>query len=87
MPEWEKYFERAGESLSSAKLLFEAGKYNHAVSEAYYAQYYAAKALLSVRYIQAKKHKGVLAMLTLEFVNKNLLSLTRNKKQSTTRDL
>ncbi len=68
MPEWEKYIEKAEESLSSAQILLDAGKYNRAISEAYYAQYYVAKSLLSIRDIQAKKHRGVLAMLGLEFV-------------------
>ena len=76
MPEWEKYLERAEESLSSAQILLDAGKYNRAISEGYYAQYYAAKALLSSKDIQAKKHRGVLAMLGLEFVNKNFLEET-----------
>jgi hypothetical protein len=76
MPEWEKYLERADESLSSAQILLDAGKYNRAISEGYYAHYYAAKALLSSKDIQAKKHRGVLAMLGLEFVNKNFLEET-----------
>ncbi len=76
MPEWEKYIEKAEECLSSAQILFNAGKYSRSISEAYYAQYYAAKSLLSIRDIQAKKHRGVLAMLGLEFVNKDFLEET-----------
>ncbi|WP_456475417.1 HEPN domain-containing protein [Candidatus Pyrohabitans sp.] len=76
MPEWDRYLERAEEALSSAKILLEAEKYNSAISEGYYAQYYAAKALLSIKNIQVKKHRGVLAKLGFEFVNRNFLEET-----------
>lgn len=76
MPEWEKYLERAGEALSSAKILFENGKYNSAVSESYYSQYYAARALLNIKDLHPKKHKGVAAMLGMEFVNKGYIEGT-----------
>jgi len=35
MAEYEKYLERAYESLESAKILFKSGKYNASISQAY----------------------------------------------------
>lgn len=57
MPEYEKFLERAYEALESARILFENGKYNAAVSQAYYSMFYASKALLSVKGVYPKTHK------------------------------
>ena len=73
MPEYEKYLERAYEALDSAKILFENKKYNSSISQAYYAMFYAAKALLSVKDIHPKTHRGVVAELGLEFINKGFI--------------
>lgn len=79
MPEYEDYISRAEESLASAKILIENEKFNSAVSEAYYGMYYSAKALLSFKDFHPKKHKGVLALLGLEFVNKGYIEETYGK--------
>ncbi len=73
MPEYEKYLERAYEALDSAKILFENEKYNSSISQAYYAMFYAAKALLSVKDIHPKTHRGVIAELGLEYINKGFV--------------
>ena len=73
MPEYEKYLERAYEVLDSAKILFENEKYNSSVAQAYYAMFYAAKALLSVKDIHPKTHRGVIAEFGLEFINKGFI--------------
>ena len=44
--EVEKLFKKAERSLHSAKLLFDDGGYDFAVSRAYYSMFYAAEALL-----------------------------------------
>ncbi len=73
MPEYEDYIYRAEETLSSAQILLENRKFNSAISEAYYSMYYSARALLSFKDFHPKKHKGVLALLGLEFVNKGYI--------------
>ncbi|RLI78182.1 HEPN domain-containing protein [Archaeoglobales archaeon] len=73
MSDTEKYMERAHDALETARILFENRKYNSAVSQAYYSMYYAAKALLSVKSIHPKTHKGVVSKLGLEFVSKGYL--------------
>lgn len=73
MPEYEDYFTRAEEALTSAQILFEKEKFNSAISEAYYSMYYSARALLSFKDFHPKKHKGVLSLLGLEFVNKGYI--------------
>lgn len=73
MPEYEDYLVRAEEALASAQILLENEKLNSAISEAYYSMYYSARALLSFKDFHPKKHKGVLALLGLEFVNKGYI--------------
>lgn len=73
MPEYEDYINRADEALASAQILLENEKFNSAISEAYYSMYYSARALLSFKDFHPKKHKGVLALLRLEFVNKGYI--------------
>jgi len=70
MPEYTDYIARAEEALDSAKILFENKKFNSAISEAYYCMYYSARALLSFKDFHPKRHRGVLIILGLEFVNK-----------------
>jgi len=73
MAEYEKYLERAYESLESAKILFENGKYNASISQAYYSMFYASKALLSLKKIYPKTHKGVVSEFGLKFVNEGFI--------------
>lgn len=60
--------ERACETLEEAELLFERGKFNGTVNRAYYAAYYAAKAMLALRHLDSSRHSGVLALFGREFV-------------------
>jgi len=73
LSEIEREFKIAEECLEEAKNLFSSGYYRGSVSRAYYSMYHAAKALLLTKNISPKTHAGVLRMLGLEFVNKNLL--------------
>jgi uncharacterized protein (UPF0332 family) len=60
--------ERAYKKLEVAKSLFKQGFYSDAVSRAYYAMFYAARALLSEKDIYPKTHRGVIAQFGLKFV-------------------
>lgn len=73
MKEWEKHFERAEEKLRSANLLFENNMFTDAISEAYYAMFYAAKALLASKSIYPRTHAGVVSQFGLQFVNRGLV--------------
>ena len=64
---------RAEEKLRSANLLFENNMFTDAISEAYYAMFHAAKALLILRSIYPKTHAGVVSQFGLQFVNEGLI--------------
>jgi len=59
---------KAERSLRAAERLLEAGDHDFAVSRAYYAMFYAARALLLTRNVRRSKHSGVLAAFNSEFV-------------------
>ncbi|MDP3035699.1 MAG: HEPN domain-containing protein [Methanobacteriaceae archaeon] len=61
----------AHEKLEAAKNLFENEFYNDSVSRAYYAMFFAAKALLFEKNIHPKTHRGLISQFGLEFVKKN----------------
>lgn len=73
MAEHEMYLERSYESLESAKILFENGKFNASTSQAYYAMFYASKALLSLKKIYPKTHRGVVSEFGLKFVSEGFI--------------
>ena len=73
MPEHERYLERAYDSLESAKILFDNGKYGASVSQAYYSMFYASKALLGIKGIHPRTHRGVVSELGLKFVNEGFI--------------
>lgn len=58
----------ARETLGAAEYLMRGRYYNDAVSRAYYAMFYAARALLASRDIHPKGHKGLILQFGLEFV-------------------
>ncbi len=60
--------ERAGEKLEVSKSLLEDGFHSDAVSRAYYAMFFAARALLAERGMYPKTHRGVISQFGLEFV-------------------
>ena len=68
MDEKQILMERAHEKLEVAKSLFGTGFYSDAVSRAYYAMFYAARALLSAKNIYPKTHRGVISQFGLKFV-------------------
>lgn len=58
MSEQDAIVEKATSRLDTAEFLFENGKYETAVSEAYYAMFHAAKALLLTEESRPKTHAG-----------------------------
>ena len=59
---------RAREDVQVAEELFRDGHLRGAVSRAYYAMYHAAHALLRSRGLTAKSHKGLLSVVSEQFV-------------------
>jgi uncharacterized protein (UPF0332 family) len=59
---------KAERSLVAARRLLEAGDCDFAISRAYYAMFYVARALLLTRDVRRSKHSGVLAAFASEFV-------------------
>jgi uncharacterized protein (UPF0332 family) len=59
---------RAREGAASARTLVEAGHAATAVSTAYYAMLYAARAALSERDLHARSHSGIWGMFREQFV-------------------
>lgn len=70
---YERYIEKAQERLEAAEYLHKGGFYNDAVSRAYYSMFYSARALLSLKEIYPKAHKGVILKFGLEFVKKGFV--------------
>ena len=64
---------RAEKALRSAKLLLEHGELEDATSRAYYAMFYAAKAILFRKGLQAKTHKGTVSLFGEHIVKKGVL--------------
>lgn len=73
MGEAEDLLGAAEEAIDAAKLLLSQGFYPDAVSRAYYAILYGARAALASRGIAAKTHGGVLHRLRDVFVGTGLL--------------
>ena len=60
----------AKDDLSSARILLRAGEYKGANNRAYYAIFYAIRAVLAIEEVDFKRHKDVLAYFNKEYVNK-----------------
>ena len=72
----------AAETLGAADYLLKGGYYNDAVSRAYYAMFYAARALLASRDLHPKGHKGLILQFGLEFVKKGFIEDTYGRALS-----
>lgn len=60
--------ERAEETLRDAKKLLADGSLRSAVNRFYYAVFYAARAVLALKRLDAAKHSGVISFFNKEFV-------------------
>ena len=67
------YFQRAEQSLSTARLLLNSSLPDDAVSKAYYAMFYAAKAALGSIQVETRSHAEVINQFGLHFVKSGKL--------------
>ncbi len=68
--EFSKYrLERAKETLETAKLIFNAKDYRSANNRAYYAIFYAIRAVLALERKDFKRHKDVIAYFNQYYIN------------------
>ena len=67
------WFEKAEESISSARREFEAGSLTFAMNRLYYCAFYAVSALLMAQKLSFKKHSGVRAAFHQHFVKSGIL--------------
>lgn len=63
-----KLIEKAERSLEAAVMLLDKGYHDFAVSRAYYAMFYCAKAMLLTEGITAKKHSLIISLFCEKFV-------------------
>lgn len=66
--------ERANESLQAAELMLQGSLLHSAVSQGYYAMFYAAQALLMAKGDGASTHKGVLTRFSVLYIKTGELS-------------
>lgn len=64
---------KAKETLETAEMIFKDGKdFTSANNRAYYAIFYAIRAVLAIKEIDFKRHKDVLAYFNKEYINKEI---------------
>ena len=81
-----RYIANAEEKLEAAEYLLQGGFYNDAASRAYYSMFYAARALLSLKGLYPKAHKGVISEFGLEFVKKGFVEDVYGRALTHTKD-
>lgn len=62
----------AGDKLQAAQTLFKSGFYNDTISKAYYAMFYASKAMLLAIGVDPHKHRGVSSLVGEKIVHHGL---------------
>ena len=67
------YLDQAVEEFEAANLLFKEKYYREAISRAYYSMFHASQALLLIKEVYPKSHKGVIQKFGEEFVKSGLL--------------
>ena len=60
--------ERAKELIDDSKRLFESGSYKSSNNRAYYAIFYAMRAVLALDEVDFKKHSGVIQYFQREYI-------------------
>ena len=84
MQELLKYrFDRAVETLEVAKELYASGKFRDCNNRSYYAAFYAIKAIYTIRGVDFKKHKTLLANFNKEYVATEIFPREIGRKIST----
>lgn len=76
---------KAKETLETARMIFNEGKdFTSANNRAYYAIFYAIRAVLAIEEVDFKRHKDVLAYFNKEYVNKEKFPKKIGRKISQT---
>ena len=70
---YKEYLDQAEEEFEATNLLFDEGFYREAISRAYYSMFHAAQAILFIKKVYPKSHKGVIQKFGDEFVKPGLL--------------
>ena len=84
MQELLKYrFDRAVETLEVAKELYASGKFRDSNNRSYYAAFYEIKAIYTIRGVDFKKHKTLLANFNKEYVATEIFPREIGRKIST----
>lgn len=74
---------KAKETLNTAEMIFKDGHdYTSANNRAYYAIFYAIRAVLAIEEVDFKRHKDVLAYFNKEYVNKEIFPKMIGRKIS-----
>ena len=64
---------KAKDTLDTAKEIFKMGKdYTSANNRAYYAIFYAIRAVLAIEEVDFKRHKDVIAYFNMNYINKDI---------------
>lgn len=73
--------EKAKKTLQTAELIFnEVNDYTSANNRAYYAIFYAIRAVLALERIDFKRHKDVIAYFNKNYINKGIFPKTIGRK-------
>jgi len=70
---YKEYLDQSEEELNASYVLFDKEFYREAISRAYYSMFHATQALLILKEIYPKSHKGVIQKFGEEFVKSGLL--------------
>ena len=74
---------KAKETLKTAEMIFKDGKdFTSANNRAYYAIFYAIRAVLAIEEIDFKRHKDVIAYFNKEYINKEIFPKMIGRKIS-----
>jgi len=70
---YKEYLDQSEEELNASNLLYNKEFYRESVSRAYYSMFHATQALLLIKEIYPKSHKGVIQKFGEEFVKSGML--------------
>ena len=65
----------AQEELDTADLLWKNDRYRACISRSYYAMYHATQALLSLKDLNTKTHKGIIQMFGQHFIKTGIFPI------------
>jgi uncharacterized protein (UPF0332 family) len=77
----------ANEELETAELLWQNDRYRACISRSYYAMYHATQALLSLKDLNTKTHKGIIQMFGQHFIKTKIFPIELARALSDAYDL